>query len=156
MLPERMAEEGSRKCLGMLLAGLFLLLATVFTALAPGVKNAAFPLISGMQKNDMFMKSASVQEAESRNSDGGHEDSSPRATSVQPLGRNLMEPTRLSPLPSVSNLLLQLSWEHFISTLSPFLLKSLQQFSNCRQKGSIHCTYGRKCFGRKMKGAVPI
>lgn len=69
MLPERMAEEGSSKCLGMLLAGLFLLLATMFTALAPGVKNAAFPLISGMQKNDMFMKSASVQEAESQNSD---------------------------------------------------------------------------------------
>ena len=116
VLPDRMAREGSGKCLGTLLAGLFLLLAAGFTPLIPGGKNAAFPLISGTQKSDMFVNSAPVLVAECQNSDSGHEgNSSSRATSAQLLGRNSWSSQALSPLPSVSILPLYLP----VTTSSP-------------------------------------
>lgn len=67
---------------------------TVFPPFAPGVKSVGLPLIIGTRENSMFVKSASLLgAAESQDSDGGKEGGGPGATSVQLLGRTLMELT---------------------------------------------------------------
>lgn len=68
-------------------------LGMVFPPLVPGVKSAGLPLIIGIQKNDIFVKSAPLLVAQSQNSDSGNEGRRPGAASAQLLSRNLMELT---------------------------------------------------------------